>query len=166
MKNPERKEFQKKEIFEKVIELGLLNATESTLSTHISSMCVANRPAQPDTHRKLYRVANGWFRLFRPGDDYHPSRENGKIEPLSDQIPEKFHNLLSWYRDEYCKSANPQKVSIQNLPFTRIETNGLVKFPSKILKKMKLQEGDYIAFVENSNGEITLKRAKIQVEVS
>ena len=44
----------------------------------------------------FYRMEDGTFRLFRPGDNLHPLRA-GKIHPVRVEIAPKYYPLLDWY---------------------------------------------------------------------
>ena len=101
--HPMRSIFSKKDIFDKVLEQGLFDKDDATVSIHISEQCVANIKAQPGKHRKVYRVSRGRYRLYRDGDDYHSTRKHGKAEPSVDELPDKYKDLLDWYYKEYCK---------------------------------------------------------------
>mgnify|MGYP001286488704 CR=1 FL=1 len=97
MENPTRNSFQASEIAEKSQNLDLVRARSATLSMHISLHCVANSKAAPNTIRFLYRVKNGWYRLFRNGDDFHESRKYGRTFPKRESLPEEYVELLNWY---------------------------------------------------------------------
>jgi hypothetical protein len=45
-------------------------------------------------------------RLFRPGDPYDTNREDAKITPDPEAIPDRYHALLDWYRTEYVRSKS------------------------------------------------------------
>jgi len=47
------------------------------------------------------KLPNDTYRLFRPGDQTHPSRK-GKMKPTREQLPDRYHYLLDWYEAEYC----------------------------------------------------------------
>ena len=49
----------------------------------------------------FYRLPDDSIRLFRPGDQVHPSRK-GKTMPAREELPERYHGLLDWYQQEYC----------------------------------------------------------------
>jgi len=40
-------------------------------------------------------------RLYRPGDEYHPDREAGKVTPRKEDIPEEYWPLLEWYESKF-----------------------------------------------------------------
>ncbi len=94
--------FSNKEIIEKVNEQNLCQVNPNTIAMHVSSHCIANNKAMPDTHRKLYRVSRGRYRLYRKGDYYNRERKNGQIEPQIDELPDKYRDLRIWYNEEYC----------------------------------------------------------------
>src|SRR5689334_3657775 len=50
----------------------------------------------------FYKVGAG-YRLFRPGDDFHPDRK-GKMAPHREELPEQ-HPLFDWYEKEYSRQA-------------------------------------------------------------
>ncbi len=163
--NPQRDAFQTKEIFNKVQELGLQGAADITLSIHISTHCVATSKANPDTHRKLTRLRNGWFRLYKKGDEYHPSREKGQEEPMPGNIPSEYQYLLEWYKNEYCDKIKTEKtIDSTDAKFGRVEQNK-VQIPKEITDALDLQEGDFVAFMIQNNGEILLKKAKMKLEI-
>lgn len=165
----DKEAFRTNEIFEKVKEVGLQRASDATLGMHISYHCVANGKANPDTHRKLFRVASGWYRLYRIVDPCHPSRENGRIEPLAEEMPEKYRRLLDWYRNSYCErqlTTSQHIGSNASKPhFVRIEKDVMIKLPGEILGKLRVAEGDYLAFVDQSADSVLLKKARVQLDV-
>jgi hypothetical protein len=52
----------------------------------------------------FYKVAGGAYRLFRPGDDFHPDRK-GKVAPHREELPAQYVPLLDWYEKEYSRQA-------------------------------------------------------------
>ena len=60
----------------------------------------------------FYRLPDGSYRLFRPGDAAHP-RRTGKITPDRDALPPECHDILDWYEDVYC---GPQSATEDNDP--------------------------------------------------
>ena len=164
--NKNKEAFRQSEIFQKVRDLGLVQSTDSTIRTHISSHCVANRKAQPDTHRKLFAVRNGWFRLYRPGDPHDITRKKGRIAPLPEEIPEEYRWLLNWYEDDYIRdqASVSSKTDTSNILFSRIE-GGLTKVPDEILSQLQLENGDYVAFLQGPSGNVSMKKAKVTLEL-
>jgi hypothetical protein len=49
----------------------------------------------------FYRLDDGTYRLFRPGDTFHPAR-GGRTAPHPAGLPEQYHDLLAWYERDYC----------------------------------------------------------------
>jgi hypothetical protein len=175
--NSERDAFQVKEIVSKIKELDIQNASDATVSTHISSHCVADKPAQPDTHTKLYRLRQGWYRLHVSGDPVHITRIKGQSEPLPEMIPEKFRKLIIWYRDVYDKQEHERgdihptrpldkviKKLDEKIEFASINTNNTIQIPDKIINALKLETGDHIGFIQ-SGDQVILKKAKVRLEV-
>lgn len=104
--HPERTGFSHDEIRQRVYEIEPEHGfSDSAIRTHISSHCVADKKPDPGKHRKLHRNADGAYRLYRPGDTYHPDRSNGKTLPLAEQIPAKYRDLLDWYGQQRAKAA-------------------------------------------------------------
>jgi len=175
--NTHRDAFQAKEIANKIKELDIQSASDGTVSTHISSHCVANKPAQPDTHRKIVRVRQGWYRLFVEGDYYDDARKKGQILPLPEMMPKKFHNLLDWYHNDYVNQEHEKpeslldasfkilysKENVKEPEFTQVNNN-TIQIPKKIVTKLNLKSGDHLAFIPMGD-EIILKKAKVRLEV-
>jgi hypothetical protein len=65
---------------------------------HVVQHCVANRSPNPGRYRMLFESRPGRRRLFRRGDPYDPAREDSKITPSPDDLPEGYRELLDWYR--------------------------------------------------------------------
>jgi hypothetical protein len=57
----------------------------------------------------FYQLPDGTFRLFRPGDDFVESRRSGKAKPNRHNVPERYHKLLDWYENEYCRTGGAGK---------------------------------------------------------
>jgi hypothetical protein len=104
--NPTRQDFSAGEIFERVRNQAAHPNLRPGVAPHISLHNVANLPANSARYRMYYRTPTGRYRLFRPGDDFHPSRA-GKTKPERDEVPEQYQELLDWYEKSYCAgSAN------------------------------------------------------------
>ena len=65
---------------------------------HVIQHCVANRAPNPGRYRMLFETGEGRRRLFRKGDPYHPDREGSKTTPAAADLPERYADLLDWYR--------------------------------------------------------------------
>jgi hypothetical protein len=49
----------------------------------------------------LFETSRGRRRLCASSDRPHRDRASGKSLPRRDEIPEKYHYLLDWYRDHF-----------------------------------------------------------------
>jgi hypothetical protein len=166
--NKDKDAFSTRQIFDKSKSLNLLRSADATLMMHISLHCVANAKAQPDKHRKIFRVVKGWYRLYRPGDTFDESRANGRSVPLAEEVPEKYGELIDWYNTEYCKEVKKASIPrdvITNAVFAKIEVGKSLTLPDDAFNFLQLEEGDYVAFIMNTEGEIILKKAKMKFEV-
>ena len=104
--NPTRQSFTAEEIRQKVRDQKLFASTERTINTHITSHCVANSNLnQSASHRKLYRVDRGLYRLYRNGDPCHKTRLCGEINPPPETLPSRYLELVTWYMNEYLIDA-------------------------------------------------------------
>lgn len=101
-------DFSVAEIKEKAKKEGLVESSRSGLSVHVSKHCVANKSADPATHRMLFKTVTGRRRLFRLGDEVHPDRVKGKIRPAKDDLPEPYQPLVDWYDSVYCGRTKSQ----------------------------------------------------------
>jgi hypothetical protein len=98
---PDRAGFSRREILERIRLQGAHPELRPGVQIHIQQHNVANYPPNAARYRMFYRLADGTYRLFRPGDSYHPSR-GGKTHPNRGDLPAKYHTLLDWYEREYC----------------------------------------------------------------
>lgn len=96
-----REDFTIEEIVERARQEGMTESLRPGVQVHASQHCVANRPPNPGRYRMLIATGKSSRRLFRPGDPYDAKRENAKTTPKSDEIPERYRELLDWYRLEY-----------------------------------------------------------------
>jgi hypothetical protein len=99
--HPDRAGFSRREILERVRLQGAHPEVRPGVQIHIQQHNVANYPPNAARYRMFYRLADGSYRLFRPGDSYHPSR-GGKTHPNREDLPAKYRALLDWYELEYC----------------------------------------------------------------
>jgi hypothetical protein len=119
---PERKDFAPEEIRRRAYELHPDHGfTDSTIRTHITSHCVANKKADPGKHRKLFMTPSGRYRLYLPGDNYHPDRKTGKELPKAADLPEQHRGLLDWYHSEYDRS---EPTTFENDPILGLQGLG------------------------------------------
>lgn len=106
---PELSDFSKKEILQRVKREDPENAIRPGISLHISTHCVASKPASPAKHRMLTGTQRGRRRLYRDGDETHPDRAKGATAPAREDLPEKYHFLLDWYETKYNKRTSPER---------------------------------------------------------
>jgi hypothetical protein len=99
--NPGRTGFTAREIIEWVSRSSLYGSVRAGVQPHIYQHNVANVAPSSARYRLFYRNPDGTLRLFRPNDDFHPSR-TGKTAPDPNDLPEEYHHLLDWYRNDYC----------------------------------------------------------------
>ncbi len=102
-KHPERQSFLAAEIMESAKGENAHPELRPGLQPHIYLHNVANLRPNSATYRMFYKVGDG-YRLFRPGDDFHPDRK-GKVAPHREELPEQYHPLLDWYEKEYSRQA-------------------------------------------------------------
>lgn len=116
---PEREGFAASEIVDRVrAEFGRVSPG---ILTHISQHCVATKPPNPGRYRIITRIDTGLNRLFKPGDPYHPDREDSKYAPGRDDLPPEHEALLDWYLIDYAKQL---KVFTLDSPFFKIPIKG------------------------------------------
>lgn len=94
---PDAPDFSSREIEARLVRERIAGRKRPGVAPHISSHCVANRPADTGRYRMLFETGKARRRLFRPGDPYDPSREGGKSIPDRNDIPPAYHALLDWY---------------------------------------------------------------------
>ncbi len=131
----EAKGFTKREIEDRV--RNQFGSVGPAVMSHLYLHCVANSIPNPGRYRMLYRIdaaRPAWWglaetaapyraggparwRLFRPGDDYAPEREGGKMHPEDKDLPEQYKTLLRWYREEY---ASPVLLFSEDSPLLRL----------------------------------------------
>lgn len=103
--HPHRQGFTAREILDR-IACETAGSLRPGLQPHIYLHNVANLPPSSGRYRMFYRLDDGTYRLFRPGDAFHPSR-NGKTKPRIAELPPEYRDLLAWYETEYCKAQEP-----------------------------------------------------------
>lgn len=98
--HPERPDFTVTEIIERVREENITGTLRRGISVHAYQHCVANFKRETGQYRMLYATGKNTRRLYRSGDEAHPTR-NGKITPKAEEIPPRYRYLLDWYHKEY-----------------------------------------------------------------
>ena len=119
--HPETYDFSIEEIVARARKESLHEPLRPGVYVHVVQHCVANRPPNPGRYRMLVETSTGRRRLYRLGDSYHPQREDGKITPEPEEIPNEYRELLSWYRDW---SAEAAKNAAENDPLLKAQGTG------------------------------------------
>jgi hypothetical protein len=99
--HPERDDFSIQEIMAQVREISLAGEVRPGVYVHIVQHCVAGRAPNPGRYRMLTETREGFRRLFRPNDVYHPKREGAKTKPDAEDLPRECRHLLDWYEASY-----------------------------------------------------------------
>jgi hypothetical protein len=89
----------KKELFTKQELLEIIQTEfddfRQGVSTHISSVCVANkRPNHPKNYNYIYSVSWGVYRMLNNADDIHNKRLGSPSQPDLEDIPEHYRYLF------------------------------------------------------------------------
>jgi hypothetical protein len=96
--HPQQPDFSIEEIMHRAEREAGKEPLRPGVYVHIVQHCVANRPPSPGRYRMLVETSPGRRRLFRTGDSYHLAREGSKTHPATEDFPERYRNLLDWYR--------------------------------------------------------------------
>jgi hypothetical protein len=96
---PDKGDFAIDEIMERARKEKITETLRPGVYAHVVQHCVADRAPNSGRYRMLFETAPSRRRLFRQGDSYHPQREGSKTAPDPEELPEKYHNLLDWYRE-------------------------------------------------------------------
>lgn len=126
--NPHREDFTTREIVNRAARENIFGTIRPGVTVHVNQHCVANRPANPGNYRMLYETRPGYRRLWRPGDESHPSRISGKTCPDAAEIPTKYHFLLEWYQNWVAENSS-NSVSM-NIRLEQEKKLNFLSFPS------------------------------------
>lgn len=96
----ERNSFSSGEILDRIRKERIHPQVRPGVTAHIHQHIVANRPPSTARYRMTYRLPDGTFRLYRPGDDCHEER-SGKTRPDRDDVPVAYHELIDWYEEKF-----------------------------------------------------------------
>jgi hypothetical protein len=103
--NQARSGFTAREIRDRIHQEWGEAGLRPGVQPHIYQHAVANAQPSAGRYRLLYRLPDRTFRLYRPGDDYHPQR-SGKTQPSRSELPSDYHYLLDWYEQEYAQNPS------------------------------------------------------------
>jgi hypothetical protein len=103
-----RESFSAKEILDRVKAERASPVLRPGIQAHIYLHNVANLEPNSARYRMFYKLPDDTYRLFRLGDQAHPSRK-GKMKPSREQLPDKYHYLLDWYAQEYCAKGSAMR---------------------------------------------------------
>lgn len=106
--HPDRQDFSIIEIVERARREKVTEELRPGVRVHALQHCVANRPPNPGRYRMLYATGRLTRRLYRPGDNYHPDREGGKVTPSQAELPTDYHALIEWYRANYAGTISSE----------------------------------------------------------
>ena len=158
--HPERQDFAVQEIKQRARQEGWV--LRPGFHQHVSSHCVANKPADPANHRMLYEDSRGRKRLYREGDPCHPDRQQGKVRPEKYDLPQQYQDLTDWYDSLYARRSSlqqtgPNKTSLKGSssklpdqsspgipvsPATAyVSSAGAFVIPEDLRKELGIQEG-------------------------
>ena len=106
--HPNRESFTAREILERVKSEGATQELRPGVQVHIYLHNVANVEPNSARYRMFWKLPNDTYRLIRPGDRSHPSRQ-GKMTPDRNELPKQYHYLLEWYEQTYCSKEGVVK---------------------------------------------------------
>ncbi|MGH9602447.1 MAG: hypothetical protein ACRD24_08670 [Terriglobales bacterium] len=99
---PAKTSFSPREILDRIRAERIHPELRPGIQPHIYQHNVANVEPSSARYRLFYKLEDGTLRLFRPGDDTHPSRR-GKTKPEQQALPEAYRYLLDWYENDYVR---------------------------------------------------------------
>jgi hypothetical protein len=103
----DRPSFSASEILDRVKVEKVSPELRAGVQAHIYLHNVANLPPNSATYRMFYKREDGTYRLFKPGDDFHPKRK-GKMCPEREELPAEYQALVDWYQRDYCGRSSRQ----------------------------------------------------------
>jgi hypothetical protein len=105
--HPDRPSFSASEILDRVKVEKISPELRAGVQAHIYLHNVANVPPNSATYRMFYKREDGTYRLFKPGDQFHPKRK-GKMCPEREELPADYQPLVDWYQRDYCGRSSRQ----------------------------------------------------------
>jgi hypothetical protein len=117
------------------------NVNELTINAQVIACSVNHSSAHhyPDAQRFLFYLGNGRYRLYDPDKD-----------GIWQMTP-----------------SGPQKIGVETKSgeayFSQVTSGGQVHLPKDILNKLSIKENDFVAFVEDKEANIYLKKAELRI---
>jgi len=99
---PTRTSFSAREILDRVRAERVCPELRRGVQPHLYQHNVANVTPSSARYRMFYKLEDGTLRLYRPGDNTHPSRR-GKTKPERRDLPAAYQYLLDWYENDYVR---------------------------------------------------------------
>jgi hypothetical protein len=98
----ERRSFSIPEVLARAWREGLSGqrSDQKSLKQHAYEHAAANIPPGQGKYRLVFRETDNSIRLLKRADYVDP-RRNGKLWPLLDEIPERYHDLVKWAKKRY-----------------------------------------------------------------
>jgi hypothetical protein len=117
------------------------NVNELTINAQVIACSVNHSSAHhyPDSQRFLFYLGSGRYRLYNPNKD--------GIWQMTPSGPQKV--------GEEAKSGGAY--------FCQITAGGQVHLPKDILDKLSVKESDFVAFVEDKEGNVHLRKAELRI---
>jgi AbrB family looped-hinge helix DNA binding protein len=117
------------------------NVNELTINAQVIACSVNHTSAHhyPDTKRFLFYLGNGRYRMYDPDQDGIWKMTPSGARKVSEEI----------------KSGEAY--------FSQIGSGGQVLLPNAIRQKLSIEENDFVAFAEDNEGNIILKKAELRV---
>jgi len=117
------------------------SVNELTISAQVIACSVNHTSAHhyPDARRFLFYLGNGRYRLYDPDRD-----------GIWENTPSGAKRV-----DEEVTSSGGQ--------FVRVLSGGQMILPGSVLEKLSIEEGDFVAFIEDERGNVLLKKAELKI---
>ncbi len=117
------------------------NVNELTVNAQVIA-CSVNHPSAhhyPDSQRFLFYLGNGRYRLYEPEKDGFWERGSRGTKKTSDGL------------------------KIGETHFCQLKEGGQIFLPKEIREKMEIDTNDFVAFSEDANGEIFIRKAELRI---
>lgn len=117
------------------------NVNELTISAQVIACSVNHTSAHhyPNTRRFLFYLGNGRYRMYNPDEDGIWEVTTSGARRVSEEVKSK-------------KGF-----------FSQVSKGGQVSIPNEIQKRLLIENGDFVAFVQDEEGNVLLKKAELKV---